>query len=191
MLESFIRQAAIATIIMALAGCTATESTLDPKAADPNAPVTLTPQAASPSPAEAITTQPVTAAPAGQQSLAGARVQFAPIVGAPVATVTPLSRRLSQRARENALKIVPANDPATTHLVKGYLSAVGDGGATTVIHVWDVMDINGNRLTRIQGEEKVPGEATDPWSVIPSATMESIADRLMRDLTGWIAANPS
>ena len=53
------------------------------------------------------------------------------------------------------------------------------------------MDTAGNRLTRIQGEEKVQGEATDPWSAVPGATMESIADRLMRDLTGWIAANPS
>ena len=164
-----------------LTGCNSTESTLDPNATQPGATATLAPAPAPASPA---------ATPANA-ALANARVQFAPIVGSTVSAVTPLSRRLTLRAREAGLKIVPAGDPSTTHLVKAYFSALAEDGATRVIYVWDIMDSAGNRLTCIQGEERVTGGGDDPWAAVPAATMEGIGDRLMQELLGWIVAHPA
>ena len=177
----------ILALLMAglLAGCNSTEATLDPSAAQPDGPAALTP---------GTTVVPAPAAPGSppaNAALANARVQFAPIVGSTVSAVTPLSRRLTLRARETGIRIVPAGDPATTHLVKSYFSAFSEKGETRVIYVWDIMDGAGNRLTRIQGEERVPGGGADPWSVVPAATMEGIGDRLMGELTTWITTHPA
>ena len=49
--------------------------------------------------------------------------------------------------------------PAATHVLKGYFSAMTEGKETTVIYVWDVYDPAGNRLHRIQGQQKAPAQA--------------------------------
>lgn len=175
------RIAAVASFPLLLAACTAQE--------------TLTPErqpgerAASLVPATQGTAQP--SAPGLAPGLADVRVRFAPIVGSTLDAVTPMSRRISLRAREAGLQIVRADDPAQTHLVKGYFSALADAGQTTVIYVWDILDATGNRVHRIQGKQVVPGEANaaDPWQVVPAATMEQIADLMMRELVAWLSTH--
>ena len=58
-------------------------------------------------------------------------------------------------------------------------SALAEADGTTVIYVWDVFDMGGTRLHRIQGQERQPGTSNPsaPWSQItlmrtssPSAT---------------------
>ena len=121
---------------------------------------------------------------------AGIRMRFAPIIGAPVDKVTPMSRRLNARARAAKIEIVASTDMTATHVLKGYFSVLGEGAATTVIYVFDVLDPAGNRLHRIQGQEVASGSnPADPWSSVPATLMETIADKAMTEFNAWSSGN--
>ncbi|WP_420506095.1 hypothetical protein [Nitratireductor aquimarinus] len=178
-----------------LAGCN-TGSVLDMNSGptpDASVPGAATQQAATTQEAPlatalAATTDPATqAATAPIQAVTGnQRIQFAPVVGATAQAVPALSRRLEARARQSGIAIVPQGASAPM-VMKGYFSAIADGGKTTVIYVWDVLDPSGNRLHRIQGQQAAPGGSGDGWSSVTSTTMEAVADSTMSQLTAWLA----
>jgi hypothetical protein len=118
----------------------------------------------------------------------GARVQLAPIVGATVEAIAPLTRSLSERGAQRGIVLVAAGDPAATYLMKGYFSAISDDGETTVIYVWDVLDPAGNRLHRIQGQEKTAGGTGEGWQGVPGATMAAVGEKTIDQLAAWAAA---
>jgi hypothetical protein len=143
-----------------------------------------------------VTVAPAAVAPAttlNAQAAAlssNARIQIAPIVGSTVEAVTPLTRRLSQRAASRGIALVSSGATDTTHLLKGYFSAITEGSETTVIYVWDVLDPSGNRLHRIQGQEKTANSAAEGWSGVSSPTMEAIGEKTIDQLAAWLAARP-
>ena len=157
------------------------EGTLQPPD-QPAEPAEVSQQAAQ-QPQQQAPAQPEVAAlaPAG----AAGTIRFLPIIGAPVQSITPLSRQLGAEARGKGLTIKSASDPASEHILKGYFSAFGDGGTVTVVYVWDVLDSGGNRLHRIQGEEKVPSAATDPWAGVPASLMQQIGTKTIAEYTSW------
>jgi hypothetical protein len=174
---------------------TATPGTVTPgTAATPATATTTTPTAtATGTPAAA---QPGTPAAAGTTIASGAaqpgvartaKLRFAPIVGAPITAATPLSQRLSALAKAKGIVLGTAADTDNTHIMKGYFSALPDGNQTTIIYVWDVLDPAGTRLHRIQGQEIVPGNGTDPWSTVPPKVMESIADKAIDGYLKWVS----
>lgn len=114
-------------------------------------------------------------------------IRFLPIIGAPVEAVTPLSRQLGMEARAKGLMLRASSGEPARHILKGYFSAYGEGGKITVVYVWDVLDANGNRLHRIQGQEVVPGKAKDPWAAVPASTMQIIANRTLDEYAEWSA----
>jgi hypothetical protein len=116
-------------------------------------------------------------------------IRFLPIIGAPVQAVTPLSRQLGAEARAKGLTIRSSNDTASDHILKGYFSAFPDGGKVTIVFVWDVLDNNGARLHRLQGQESVSGRGSDPWAAVTPAAMESIANRTLNEYMAWRNAN--
>ncbi len=120
----------------------------------------------------------------------GNTIRFLPIIGAPVQAVTPLSRQLGAEARAAGLTIKGASDASSDHMLKGYFSAFSDAGSVTVVYVWDVLDANGGRLHRIQGQESVSSRATDPWAAVPASVMQQIATKTMAEYTAWRQANP-
>lgn len=115
----------------------------------------------------------------------GATIRFLPIIGAPVESVTPLSRQLGVEARANGLTIKASGDTDTAYILKGYLSTFADGPQITVSYVWDVLDKSGARLHRIQGTESVPLKRGDPWAAVPAATMQKIASKTIADFDSW------
>ncbi|MEP7454508.1 hypothetical protein [Phyllobacterium sp. SB3] len=134
-------------------------------------------------------TAPLTGTPTTPGATQTAKLRFAPIVGAPIGAATPLSQRLSALAKQKGIVLGTAGDTDNTHIMKGYFSALPDGNQTTIIYVWDVLDPAGTRLHRIQGQEKVPGGATDPWSTVPAATMEGIADKAIDGYLTWVSGS--
>lgn len=137
-----------------------------------------------------ITAQPATGAEAVAQNripLNKVRLQIAPIVGAPVQAVAPLTERLRARLNERGIKFVGGTDKTTTHTLKGYFSAISEGGTTTVIYVWDVYDPAGNRLHRISGQQKVPSNAkAEGWGSVTAPTMQAIADATVEQFSVWL-----
>ncbi|WP_315924383.1 hypothetical protein [Mesorhizobium sp. SP-1A] len=142
----------------------------------------------------ATTVQPGTTAPAPQPLSAAAkavigkmRLQVAPIVGAPVEAAGPLTERLNQRSRERGITLVGSSDQTATHVLKGYFSTMTEGKDTTVIYVWDVYDPSGNRLHRINGQQKAASvNGGEGWAAVAPATMQSIADTTVDQLAAWV-----
>jgi hypothetical protein len=137
---------------------------------------------------EAQVQQPQKAAAIAPAAAAGT-IRFLPIIGAPVEAVTPLSKQLGNEARSHGLTIKAASDTSSQHILKGYFSALNDGGKTTVVYVWDVLDGTGNRLHRIQGQDTVNATAANLWSVVPPQTMQAIATKTINEYLSWRASN--
>lgn len=173
---------------IAASACSSTQDVLSPAAvaAAPPAPGALQ--------AEGVAGQPLqTASTGGSAPLnpgiaARTRLRFDPIVGATVDAATPLTERLAQQARARGITLAGSGDASTTHVLKGYFSTLTEGGQTTVIYVWDVYDAAGNRLHRINGQQKAPAGKGEGWTAVPPATMQAIADSTVDQLTSWLAS---
>lgn len=178
------RVASIALMGLALVSCNSTESALkvDGAKASNNPAVASGPSGPGAIPAPAAAPTP------GQQAAAisATRLQFAPIIGAPVGKVTPLSRRLTATAKAAGLTIAPAAETNVSHILKGYFSLLNENSKVTVVYVFDVLDNAGNRLHRIQGQESAPASsATASWEAVPDALMERIADKTIAGFSAW------
>lgn len=180
-------------IVLALAGCTGTGGGLSsfgkPEPAVPVGSVDQQQEQQVPD-ADAIAAEQRNLISTGQSQAtvvtSGARIRFAPIVGATPQAAVPLSRELAMRATQSGIQLTGNEDGNTTHVMKGYFSAISESGQTTVIYVWDVLDPAGNRLHRIQGQKKSAGGNGDAWSSVSDATMEAIADATIQSLTQWL-----
>ena len=177
-------------LLAALSACNSTDLGVAGTANPPATQTTQLPTLAAPATPAAIapTTPTTTIAPVSAAITGAVKMRFAPIIGAPVDKVTPLSRRISARAKEQSIEIVASTDLTATHVFKGYFSLLQEGTGITIIYVFDVLDPTGNRLHRIQGQETVAGVAgADAWASVPPATMETIADKTMVDFKQWLA----
>ena len=185
---------------VALAACTNAKDVLDPSAVTPPASSTQTlPAAQGTSTATsptAISTAPTTTAaastpatPAQTAALAKTRLQVAPIVGASVEAAAPLTTELQTRARQRGLTLVGSTDQTATHVLKGYFSTMSEGKDTTVIYVWDIYDPSGNRLHRINGQQKAPAVGRgEGWATVAPATMQAIADQTIDQFAAWLGS---
>jgi hypothetical protein len=181
----FLAASLLAAIMVS--ACSSTQDVLEPSAiaAAPPAPGALQAE---------VGAIPVQNASADSAALnpgiaARTRLRFDPIVGATVDVATPLTERLAQRARARGIRLAGSADPSTTHVLKGYFSTLTEGGQTTVIYVWDVYDPAGNRLHRINGQQKAPSGGGEGWAAVPSATMQAIADSTIDQLSSWLASS--
>ncbi len=182
-----INQLAIGFALLAiLSACNSTDLGV---AGTANPPASQTTQVPTPAAAPVLPATPSTAiAPVPNVAANAVKMRFAPIIGAPVDKVTPLSRRISARAKEQSITIVASTDLTATHIFKGYFSLLQEGASTTIIYVFDVLDPAGNRLHRIQGQETIASVAgADQWASVQPVTMETIADKTMADFKQWLA----
>ncbi|HWT60997.1 MAG TPA: hypothetical protein VN150_00300 [Ochrobactrum sp.] len=179
-----------------LAACNSTESALNVQGTNQQSGQTTTPpagqattgQTTAPATVPAQTTTPATT-PTRTASLKPGKLYIAPIIGAPVNVVTPLTHRINDDARAKGIELAGNNGTEAAYVMKGYFSVLSEDNQTTILYVWDVMDASGNRLHRIQGQEKVPGASADSWSIVPPSAMQSIADKTVQEYSTWLAAN--
>jgi len=184
MSRAFATAACLSALLFA-AACTTSD------VLEPSAIVAPADGAAASTPAEGLGGAPAQMSPSNVQTAAipgQARIYFAPIVGSTVEAVTPLTEQLALRVRESGIAIARSGEPGTTHLLKGYLSAITEGPDTTVIYVWDVLDTAGNRLHRIQGQQKVSGGTGSGWTAVPPDAMRAVADTTAAELAAWLSA---
>ena len=166
------------SVATSLSACTSSQDVLEPSALASNE------QLAATAPLSTASVPPTqTAAPISTN----ARVQFAPVIGAPASASAPLAARLSTRAAARGIPLVASGQSSATLTMKGYFSAITDGGQTSVIYVWDIIDPSGARIHRIQGQAKAPATAGDGWDGVQSATMEAIADDSVDQLANWLS----
>jgi|SRR5438067_1475012 len=183
---------------LALTACTNAKDVLDPSAVKPPASsaqalpasqgtsATTSPTTTSPAPTPTASTP---ATPAQTAALAKTRLQVAPIVGASVEAAAPLTAELQARARQRGVTLVGSTDQTATHVLKGYFSTMSEGKETTVIYVWDVYDPSGNRLHRINGQQKATSVGSgEGWPAVAPATMQAIADQTIDQFTAWLGS---
>ncbi|RUU42396.1 hypothetical protein EOC93_18845 [Mesorhizobium sp. M6A.T.Ce.TU.002.03.1.1] len=181
---------------LALAACTNAKDVLEPSAIAPQStqavPATGTAAAPQPSataqpsaPAQPATT---TVPPAKSAAvIARTRLQVAPIVGASVEAATPLTAELQTRAKQRGIILAGSAGQTPTHVLKGYFSTMSEGKDTTVIYVWDVYDPAGNRLHRINGQQKAPSvNGGEGWAAVAPETMQAIADQTIDQFATWL-----
>lgn len=190
---------------LALGACTNAKDVLEPSAITPPASsaqssaapqststtaTTPTTTAPAPSPAPSTAAPPATSrTPAQTAALAKTRLQVAPIVGASVDAAAPLTAELQTRAKQRGLTLVGSTDQTATHVLKGYFSTMSEGKDTTVIYVWDIYDPSGNRLHRINGQQKAPTVGSgEGWPTVAPATMQAIADQTIDQFAAWLGS---
>lgn len=180
--------AALLGAAAALSACTSTQDVLEPSALLGND--TTQPPAQTEFPIAQPGQQPATGGqPATTAAIAAnTRVHFAPVIGATPEASSPLASRIAARAGAVGIGLAQAGDGSTTHVMRGYFSAISDNGETTVIYVWDVLDPAGTRIHRIQGQARTPSRGGEGWASVPPATMESIADQTVDEFAAWLAA---
>jgi hypothetical protein len=181
-----------------LSACNSASDVLQPSAGTPQSTrsVTAPPQTGTETTATTAGTPPSTAATTSVDparaavALARMRLQIAPLVGASVESATPLTERLNARARERGITLVGSTDTSATHVLKGYFSVLTEGKDTTVVYVWDLYDPSGNRLHRINGQQKAPSvSGAQGWAAVPPATMQAVADSTMDQLVAWLSGS--
>jgi len=171
--------------VVSLSACTSTQDVLEPSAiaaqqqADGSAIASTVTSSVTASSDATAPTRPIA------QNI---RMQIAPIVGPSVDAAAPLTERLALKARERGIRLAGSTDTApTTHVLKGYFSALTEGKETTVVYVWDVYDPDGNRLHRINGQQKAATSGTEGWGAVPPAAMQAIADSTVSELASWLS----
>ncbi len=184
---------------LVLAACTNAKDVLEPSAitppaasAQPAQPLSAAPGAAPATPAPSSPAAPATPANPAQSAaaLSKTRLQIAPIVGASVEAATPLTAELQTRAKQRGITLAGSADQAATHVLKGYFSTMTEGKDTTVIYVWDVYDPAGNRLHRINGQQKAPSvSGGEGWPAVAPATMQAIADQTIDQFAAWLGGS--
>ena len=172
-----------------LTACNSTESALNVQGSNQQSAQTTPATPAQPAATTSAQTTTPTTPPARTASLKPGKLYIAPIIGAPVNVVTPLTHRINDDARAKGVELAGNGGTDAAYVMKGYFSVLSEDNQTTILYVWDVMDASGNRLHRIQGQEKVPGAAADSWSIVPASAMQSIADKTMQEYSSWLAAN--
>ena len=175
----------------ALSACTSTQDVLEPSAIAASPPTT-----ADIAQGDAGIAATQTASVAAPSTLSAAvasktRLRLDPIVGATVEAAAPLSERLATQARAHGMNIAGSTDATATHVLKGYFSILDEGKDTTVIYVWDVYDPAGNRLHRINGQQKAASTGGEGWASVKPATMQAVADSTIDQLSAWLAGRSS
>ncbi len=99
----------------------------------------------------------------------------------------PLSEQLQTEARQRGITLAGSTDQSATHVLKGYFSVITEGKETTVIYVWDIYDPAGNRLHRINGQEKAASvNGVEGWAGVAPATMQAIANKTIDQFSSWL-----
>ncbi len=114
---------------------------------------------------------------------------FEQLTGVPGNIADNLSEKLGNRAAAADLNLVRRAGAPATYRVKGFLTAAGDQYTTNVFYVFDIIDVNGNRVHRIDGQEQTNGNSGDPWADVSNDALKRIASRTIASLKAWLHSN--
>jgi hypothetical protein len=173
---------------LVLSSCLNTSDVLEPTALDTVEPPAQAAEVPAATPPAADAAAPETSPETVAAIREPARLRLSPVVGATAEAAAPLNARLTERAGSRGVTLVSGSAPADFEM-KGYFSAIAENGETSVIYVWDVLDMEGNRVHRIQGRQRTSSGA-DGWASVDPATMQAIADQTVEQFAAWAATRP-
>jgi hypothetical protein len=111
-------------------------------------------------------------------------VNLAEVVGPSPAAQGDVARQLTKIALRRNI-ILRVDQAATAeYTLKGYMSLSQQQKSRKLVYMWDLVDKNGRRLTRVDGvvdAERV-AKSPDPWATLHPELMLLIADKAMASL---------
>lgn len=116
-------------------------------------------------------------------------VAFLPVTGAPQSAVTSLAQAMRDAAKSEAVPVVVSMDQGAKFQIKGYFSAINDGGGVTLVYVWDILDATGVRIHRISGQERGGTVSNDPWNGVADDMLDRVARATMYNLRLWMSGS--
>ena len=140
-------------------------------------------------PAQTIAT--AAQAPTKVQPVSQSKVALAPIVGAPDAINKQMAAQLQSALEKQRVAVATGGDKAD-YTLRGYVVAAKDKAGVKVSYIWDITDLAGKRVNRIQGEEFASGgDGRDPWSAVSEQLTQTISDKTAASLATSLSSLPA
>lgn len=136
-------------------------------------------------PQTALSTPP----PAGTAQ--SARVEIAPIIGAPENVSRDLQTQLAASMQRNNLTVAQGPGAKGEYVLRGYIVAAREKTASKISYIWDLTDQAGKRAHRITGEELAAASTGDPWAGVNPQVLSNIADKTASQVASWYRENSS
>src|SRR5947209_7231434 len=113
-------------------------------------------------------------------SIGAATLAVMSIQGAPSALTDAFRQSLDQAAAARQIAVAPPT--SAKYLVRGYLTASPIENGARIDFVWDVFARDKRRVQRLSDAIAVRGTGEDPWAMVSSAALDSIAGKCADDL---------
>jgi hypothetical protein len=119
------------------------------------------------------------------------KMDLAPIVGAPPDIGTNLAQEMVTAAGANKLTLTP-DGSGSPYTLRSYLIATSEKKGAKISYILDVSDAKGQRVTRVSGEQLVPGrKGRDPWSGVDGAALRNLANTMTSELAANLSGGGS
>ncbi len=110
----------------------------------------------------------------------------APVVGIPEKASQQLIQALIAAGNERGLTLT-AETTGARHVLRGYLLATPERRGSKISYIWDISSANGERVTRVSGDEFVGHRGGDPWSGLDDAALRQIAAKTTSQLAASLS----
>jgi hypothetical protein len=119
------------------------------------------------------------------------KMDLAPIVGAPPDVGKNLAQEMVAAAGANKLTLTP-DGSGSPYTLRSYLVATTEKKGAKISYILDVSDAKGQRVTRVSGEQLVPGrKGRDPWSGVDGAALRNLANTMTSELAANLSGGGS
>jgi hypothetical protein len=115
--------------------------------------------------------------PSGQRTT----VAFDRIDGLPPAVFDRYVRKLNEEAEARQVPVV-TREGFAPYRIKGYVSVWTRKRQATMSWVWEVFDLNGARVLRLEGDEKAGNAGRDAWQAVNDEVLARAARSGMEQL---------
>jgi hypothetical protein len=115
-----------------------------------------------------------------------AKLEIAPVIGAPDSVSRDLQAQLTSSLDRSKISVARAPGGKGEYVLRGYIVAAREKTGSKISYIWDVTDQTGKRANRITGEEFAAGAGKDPWSAVSPQIVQSIADKTAAQIASWL-----
>lgn len=120
-----------------------------------------------------------------------AKLEIAPVIGAPENISRDLQTQLTSSMERNRISVARTPGGKGEYTLRGYIVAAREKTGSKISYIWDVTDQSGKRANRITGEEFAAGAGKDPWSSVSPQIVQSIADKTAAQIASWLPGGTS
>ncbi len=128
----------------------------------------------------------LTAPPLAASNAQLAKLEIAPVIGAPDNISRDLQTQLTSSFDRSKISVAHAPGGKGEYVLRGYIVAAREKTGSKISYIWDVTDQTGKRANRITGEEFAAGAGKDPWSAVTPQIVQSIADKTAAQIASWL-----